>query len=419
MNPIKLLGLAATIMALHAGAAFKQTGQWHMFAGTYDYYLWNSKGSMVFVKGYSSNITISAWMSPGNQWVVTVPETHYATSSVVYVANDFKHLLIHTTADHDHELLAYAMNTKLTFLGNEGFGSDTGEAGPPQFSWAGKYMFIAQRLTATGEVFVGLQTPDLNTWRMKTTVQTWGGWSPKAAPVSISPHGKYLDVERSYNVGQMQGIFDVYKTGSKLKKMGDASFYQSISWVPCPQDNFLTYWVAQNPPMWQAARIGSLDIFCTVWTNYTSRMVATTGKGSVALLADDNISVRAGATLLGPFPVTDVLPGEYLVLMYFDGKTVVIGFNTATSSKLRAYRVKATGLSLVAGPVNCGSILYSDYNSMKGVFAFSDMAGAFRVFTPKLKLVGQATGGPPFFQGRSVLLMDLVANPHTFTIYSW
>ncbi len=69
---------------------------------------------------------------------------------------------------------------------------------------------------------------------------------------------------------------------------------------------------------------------------------------------------------------------------------------------LRTGGVSAQGLQLLAGPVSCGAVMYATRG--KGFFAFSDMLGQFKVYTPTLKLLGQTTGGQPLFKERATLI---------------
>ncbi|GEM_PF-1978575 len=414
-----MFGLWATLIALHAPAAFRQVGQWHMFPANFNYYYWNNKGSMMFVKGYMSNITISAWMSPDNQWVQTVPETQNTSTALVYVTDNFKTVFIQTKMGTVNNLLTYAADTTLTFLKSGGLSPEAGEVGPPNISLLGNRLFVAQRMTLAGQVLAGVVTDKLK-WKTRAFVDTWGGGGAYATPVYCSPHGKYLAVERAYDTVQFHGTFDVYKTGKTLKKKGEATFANTISWLPSANDKFVQFCCEQGPPsIWEAARVGSLATFCSMPTSsYALWRVATTGKGSVALYSSaKTLTVRSATQLFGPFALTDALPGETPYLMYFDGKTVVFAFMGMTSTKLRAYRVSAHGMTLSAGPVTSGSPMYS--HTTKGFFAFSDMTGTFKVFTPKLKLVGQAIGGPPFCKDRAVLLPDFSVSPYEFTIYRW
>ncbi len=414
-----ILGLWASLLALHAAAALQQVGKWHMYPANYNYYFWNNQGCMIFVKGYQSNITISAWLSPAKQWVRTVPETQNTSTAIVFVTDNFKTVFIQTKVGILNNVQAYAAASTLTLLHSGGLSPEAGEVGPPHCAVVDNQLFIAQRTTLAGQVLAGLVTGQLK-WKTRAFVDTWGGGTPHATPVQCSPHGKYLAVERAYDTLNWHGTLDVYKTGTTLKKMGDAAFASTISWLPGANDKFMQYCSDLGPPsVWEAARIGSLTPVCSIPTSsYAMWRVAAKGQGSVALYANaKTLTVRSATKLFGPFPLTDAQPGESLYMLYFDGKTVVFAFIGIADTKLRAYRVTAHGLILSAGPVTSASPLYS--HATKGFFAFSDMSGTFKVFTPKLKLVGQAVGGPPFCKDRAVLLPDFSASPHEFTIYRW
>jgi len=222
-----MLGLWATLITLHAAAALHQVGRWHMYPANYNYYYWNNKGSMIFVKGYQSNITISAWMSPKNQWVKTVPETQNTSTALVYVADNFKTVFMQVKMGTYNNVVSYAADTTLTLRHSGGLSPEAGEVGPPHCAVVGNQLFIAQRMTLAGQVIVGMVTDKLK-WTTRTFVNTWGGGEPRATPVYCSPHGKYLAVERSYDTVQHLGTFDVYKTGTfkvftpQLKLVGQA-----------------------------------------------------------------------------------------------------------------------------------------------------------------------------------------------------
>jgi hypothetical protein len=411
--------LTMAVAAASTSAKLKQTGLWHMFAGTYDYYLWNAKGAMVFVKGGAADISLSAFLSPDNQWVYTVPETAGAVTSVVYVADDFTHVLIHTKKGNLHELHAYAMNTSLKLLGSVALGTETGEQGPPYITWAGRNLFVARRLTAAGQVEVALVTPTLQ-WKMKTQVQTWGGWSAKAAPVYSSPHGKYFAVETSYDVPQQEGIVTVYKSGKNPVNMGETNFASAVRWVNSAQDKTMEFCIDNDPPsVWRAMQIGSLHTIATMsLALYTTWQISSAGKGSVVLLSPaKTLTVQTEAKTIGPFAVPDLHALDFLNLMYFDGQKVVLTVTGLSGVNLRTYRVSTQELTLIAGPESCGIVMYTTRG--KGFFAFSDMLGQLKVFTPTLKLLGQTSGGPPLFKGRAALLMDFLSAPRAFAIYRW